>query len=98
MSATLQHAILVGAISFFSNLPLGYLRGGVRPGLRVHPKGSGDWWKAFGMTMLYIHLSIPIVAVARRYWGLQPWYVYVPVFVAIALGAQWIGERIRKTR
>jgi hypothetical protein len=48
--------------------------------------------------MLYIHLSIPIVAVARRHWGLQPWYVYVPVFIAIALAAQGVGERVRRRR
>lgn len=98
MSPAFQHALMVGAISFLANLPLGYLRGGVRPGLKVHPKRSPAWWKVFGFTMLYVHLSIPIVAVARWHWGLKPWYVHVPVFIAIALFAQWVGELIRRRR
>ena len=98
MDPELRHALLVGAISFATNLPLGYLRGGVRPGLRKHPKGSKAWRKSLFWTLLYIHLSIPIVATARRHWGLQPWYLYVPVFIALALAAQAVGEAVRKRR
>ena len=92
----MNHALLVAAISFLTNLPLGYLRGGVRPGLKRFAKGSKEWKKALFWTMLYIHLSIPIVAVARRHYGLQPWYIYVPVLIAIALAAQALGEALRR--
>ena len=90
--------VTVAAIAFLSNLPLGYLRGGVRPGLRKLPKRSPEWWSALRWTLLYIHLSIPIVAVARRRYGLQPWYVYVPIFIAVSLIAQALGEQYRKFR
>ena len=96
MSPTFQHALTVGVISFLTNLPLGYLRGGARRGLKTHPKRSPAWWKAFGFTTLYIHLSIPIVVVARGHWGLKPWYVYVPIYIGIALFAQWVGEQVRR--
>lgn len=91
-------ALVVGIASFVTNLPLGWLRGGVRPGLKKLPKRSPEWRKAFFWTMLYIHLSIPIVAGLRRHYGLQPWYLYVPVFIAIALGAQHLGEKARLRR
>ena len=96
MSLAARHALIVAAISFLSNLPLGYLRWGPRKRMRSVAKRSPEWWKAFAGLMLYIHLSIPIVAGLRRYWHLQPWYWYVPAFVALALLAQAIGERMRK--
>ena len=98
MDPGLKRAALVAAISFLTNLPLGYLRGGVRPGLKRFPRKSPEWWSALRWTLLYIHLSIPIVATARRHWGLQPWYLYVPVFIALALAAQALGEAVRKRR
>ena len=85
-------------IAFLTNLPLGWMRGSVHPKLKILPKRSPEWWSAFRWTMLYIHLSIPIVAVARRHYGLMPWYVYVPILVAVALLAQALGEAFRKNR
>lgn len=98
MTEALRHAITVAGICFLINLPLGYLRGGVRPGLKRFPKGSPERRRAFFWTMVYIHLSIPVVALLRRHWGLKPWYVYVPVFVVVALAAQALGERYRLRR
>ena len=92
----MNHALLVAGISFVTNLPLGYLRGGVRPGLKRFAKGSKEWKRSLFWTMLYIHLCIPIVAVARRHCGLTPWYYYVPAFIAIALLAQALGEALRR--
>ena len=89
-------AALVAAVSFVTNLPLGWLRGGVRPGLRKFPKFSPDWWKAFAFTMLYIHLSIPVVVYFRRHFGVSPWWI--PALIAVALLAQFLGERFRKSR
>lgn len=94
MDPTLKVVLL----AFVSNLPLGWLRGGVRPKLKILPRRSPEWWSALRWTLLYIHLSIPIVAVARRRYALQPWYVYVPLLVAVALIAQAIGEAFRKNR
>ncbi len=94
MDPGLRNVLLVAGISFLSNLPLGWLRGGVRPGLRKFPKRSREWWKAFGMTMLFIHLSIPLVVFFRRHWGVGGWWI--PLFIGIALVAQAVGERVRR--
>ena len=96
MDPALKRAALVAAISFLTNLPLGYLRGGVRPGLKRFPKKSPEWWSALGWTMLYIHLSIPVVVYFRRHFGVSPWWI--PALIAIALAAQALGEQYRKFR
>ena len=96
MDPELRNVLAVAAVSFLTNLPLGWLRGGVRPGLKKFPKRSPEWWSALRWTMLYIHLSIPVVVITRRALGVGG--LWIPVLIAVALLAQAVGERWRKRR
>jgi hypothetical protein len=61
------------------NVPLGYLRSGYR-------RLSWPW-------LLYLHLSIPLVATCRTFSGVG--LAAVPLLVAAAVAGQLVGGRIR---
>jgi hypothetical protein len=75
-------ATLIGALAIGVNLPLGYAREGA-------PRFSGRWF-------LYIHLSIPLIALLRTSNRLDPWAI--PVFVACAVLGQVAGGMLRRRR
>ncbi|PLX94171.1 MAG: hypothetical protein C0621_05895 [Desulfuromonas sp.] len=68
--------------AFAVNLPLGYLRQGVR-------KFSAAWF-------LYIHLSIPLIICLRLHFGFS-WSV-VPLTLLSAVGGQIAGGRWRRRK
>lgn len=82
----LHHQIVlaawVGAIAIGVNLPLGYAREGA-------PRFSGRWF-------LYIHLSVPLIALLRISNRLDLWAV--PVFIACAVLGQVAGGLLRRRR
>ncbi len=73
-----QGIFLVALVAFGVNIPLGYLRAGVR-------KFSLSWF-------LYVHLSIPLIILLRLSLGLG--YVFIPIFIAMAVGGQVVGGRM----
>lgn len=74
---TIDLAALLFLLALTLNLPLGYLRSKVA-------KRSFKWF-------LYIHLSIPVIIVARLALGLN-WH-YIPVSVAAAVIGQLAGGK-----
>ena len=66
--------------AFFMNLPLGYLRQGVR-------KLSFKWF-------LYIHLSIPFIILLRVTMGISYWFI--PLSLGSAVAGQLAGGRIAR--
>ncbi len=72
----------IGAVALAANIPLGYLRQGRR-------KYSFAWF-------LYIHLSIPLIALLRIGSHLTPWVI--PFFIICAAAGQLAGGRIRQIR
>jgi len=75
-----EKVIILIAVAFAMNLPLGYLRQGVK-------KLSFKWF-------LYIHLSIPFIIVLRILLGIH-WY-YIPFSLGSAVAGQLVGGRLRK--
>ncbi len=73
-------AIAVAALAL--NLPLGYLREGVR-------KFSPAWF-------IYVHLSVPVIAALRIFNHLSYWLI--PVFIGCAVAGQLIGGKLRRAR
>jgi len=76
-----QGIFLVSLVAFGVNIPLGYLRAGVR-------KFSPAWF-------LYVHLSIPLIILLRLSLGLG--YAFIPIFIAMAVGGQLAGGRMRNS-
>lgn len=75
-----MNAVLaVSLISFFVNIPLGYFREGSR-------KFSVAWF-------VWIHLSVPFI-IALRIWLGTP-TIWIPFFIALAIGGQFVGGRLR---
>ncbi len=74
-----DRVIILVAVAFLSNLPLGYLRRGVR-------KFSFLWF-------VYIHASIPFLILLRIGMGISLWYI--PFSIAFAVTGQIIGARIK---
>jgi len=74
--------IILILAAFLMNLPLGYLRQGVR-------KMSFKWF-------LYIHLSIPFIVLLRMGMGVSYWYI--PLSLGSAVAGHLVGGRIRKPR
>lgn len=72
--------LLIAALAFLCNIPLGYLREGTR-------RYSAAWF-------LYIHLSIPLIAGLRVWNRLSYWLI--PLFVACAVAGQLLGGRARR--
>lgn len=72
----------IGSLALVLNLPLGYLREGLR-------KYSVAWF-------LCIHLSIPVIAYLRISNHVSAWAI--PPFIACALLGQIAGGRIRRSR
>ncbi len=72
--------LILIAAAFIMNLPLGYLRQGVR-------KMSFKWF-------LYIHLSIPFIILIRLGLGISYWYI--PFSIGSAVAGQLVGGRMRK--
>ncbi len=70
--------ICIFSVTFILNLGFGYLRSKTQ-------KYSFKWF-------LYIHLSIPMVVLARILSHLD--YRYIPVFVLAAVGGQIFGGRL----
>ena len=94
MDPALRHALLVAAISFLTNLLLGYVRAGYpRPGSL--PKGSPERRKAFVRMMLYIHASIPVIVFLRIHWNLSLRHS-LTLFIPLALLGQLFGAEARR--
>jgi hypothetical protein len=74
--------LLIAAAAFVLNLPLGYLREGTR-------KFSPAWF-------VYVHLSVPLIALLRITNHLSYWLI--PLFIACAVGGQLAGGSLRRTR
>ena len=74
--------LLIAAAALAVNVPLGYLREGVR-------KFSPAWF-------LYVHLSIPLIAGLRIYNHVSNWMI--PFFIACAVTGQLAGGRLRRSR
>ncbi len=66
-------------LTFLVNVPLGYWRATLR-------KLSWQWFLA-------IHISIPFVVAMRLVLGIS--WLYVPLFIALAVAGQVMGSRIR---
>ena len=73
---------MIGVTALVVNLPLGYLRGGMR-------KYSLGWF-------VYVHLSVPVIAFLRVSNHVSAWAI--PPFVACALLGQLAGGWIRRYR
>ena len=71
-------AILV--VAYGLNLPLGYLRSGVR-------KFSVSWF-------IYVHLSIPLIAYLRISHHVP--LLSIPLFITAAVAGQFSGGMIRE--
>jgi len=67
--------LAIAALTFVVNLPLGYMRIGVR-------KFSFLWF-------FYIHVPIPLIIFIRISCGLD--YRVIPVFVVAAVAGQLVG-------
>lgn len=74
--------VLIGALAFAFNVPLGYLREGAR-------RFSAAWFA-------YIHLSVPLIAALRIWNRLSYWMI--PLFIACAVAGQLLGGRLRRGR
>ncbi|MBN2332568.1 MAG: hypothetical protein JXO49_10720 [Deltaproteobacteria bacterium] len=72
--------VVIALVALVVNIPLGYLRAGVR-------KFSLHWF-------VYVHLSIPLVVWLRLSLGIR--YQAVPIFIAMAIGGQLVGGRLRR--
>ncbi|HEX9861349.1 MAG TPA: hypothetical protein VGB23_09095 [Nitrospirota bacterium] len=79
MPLTGKILVLIAA-AFAMNVPLGYLRQGVR-------RLSFMWF-------LYIHLSIPFIILLRVTMGVSYWYI--PFSLGSAVAGQIAGGRLRK--
>jgi hypothetical protein len=75
-----DRVLVLIAAAFLGNLPLGYLRQGVR-------KLSFKWF-------FYIHVSIPFIILLRMYMGLSYWFI--PFSLGSAVAGQLAGGRFRK--
>jgi hypothetical protein len=73
---------LLMAAAFAMNVPLGYLRQGVR-------KFSFLWF-------LYIHLSIPFIIVFRMGMGISYWFI--PLSLGSAVAGQIAGGRYKRAK
>ncbi|HEY3489549.1 MAG TPA: hypothetical protein VGK27_05430 [Candidatus Deferrimicrobiaceae bacterium] len=86
VSGILSHhgeiTLLIASAALVCNVPLGYLREGVR-------KFSPAWF-------LFVHLSIPLIAGFRIFNHLHNWVI--PVFIACAVVGQILGGRLRRRR
>lgn len=71
--------LLLG-FALLANIPLGYLRHGVR-------KRSALWF-------LYIHLSIPFIIALRTYLGFS-WHL-IPITISCAAMGQLLGGHLCK--
>ena len=98
MNVDLLRLLMAAAVTFAANYPLGWARGGVRPRLKENLTFSKGWWRALGMTLLYLGLSLPTVWLVQRKTRLDPWYAWEPALLLVALVAQAVGERIRYRR
>ncbi len=76
----LETLMFVVLITFFLNLPFGWLREGVR-------KFSFLWF-------LYVHLPIPFIIALRIGLGI-PWK-FAPLLIAVAVLGQFVGARLRR--
>ncbi len=74
--------LLVAALALVVNLPLGYLRAGVR-------KFSPAWF-------VYVHLSIPLIIFLRLRLGIS--FAWAPLFILMAVAGQVLGGRRRCRR
>ena len=72
--------LLVAALALTVNLPLGYLRAGVR-------KFSVAWF-------VYVHLSIPLIIFLRLRLGIS--FAWAPLFIFAAVIGQLVGGRWRR--
>lgn len=79
MSATLGLSGLLG-FAFFANVPLGYLRQGVRRFSRL-------WF-------FYIHASIPLIIVLRLWLGYS--WKLIPLTLGCAVLGQIVGARLQR--
>lgn len=77
--ATIQLTSLL-IVAFGANLPLGYLREGVR-------KFSLRWF-------VYIHISIPVIILLRIHYGFD--WTIIPFTLGCAVLGQIIGGRIKR--
>jgi len=66
---------------FFANIPLGYLRSGIR-------KLSLKWF-------LYIYLSVPIVILIRHFFSVQLSWVVAPLLFSSFFLGQFTGKKLR---
>ncbi len=82
MTIANTHIAIVLLFALLSNLPLGYLRQGVK-------KRSALWF-------LYIHLSIPFIIILRLHYAIS-WHI-IPATVTCAVIGQLCGGIIRKRR
>lgn len=86
MESILSHAdrvlamALIGLAALAVNVPLGYLREG-------RPRYSLAW-------LLYVHLSVPLIAFLRIRSNLAAWLI--PVFILCAVAGQILGGRARR--
>ena len=94
MHVDLPRALLAAAIVFVINLPLGWMRGGARPLLKVHLPFRRDWSRALGVTLLSLALSLSVAWLACRAGRLRPLF-FVPPGVLVGLFAQALAERRR---
>ena len=76
----METVILVTLITFFLNLPFGWLREGVR-------KFSPMWF-------LYVHFPIPFIIAMRIGLGV-PWK-FAPLLILVAILGQAFGARMRR--
>jgi len=80
ISETTIHLTSLLVFAFGANLPLGYLREGVR-------KFSLRWF-------IYIHITIPMIILLRLHYGFG-WSI-VPLTLACAVAGQLLGGRARR--
>jgi len=74
--------LFVSAFSFLINIPLGLWK-------ERYKKFSWQW-------LVILHLSVPVIIALRIYLNANPYFI--PLFIALAVGGQWVGKRLhRKT-
>ena len=72
--------VIVAVATFLLNLPFGAWRAGLR-------KFSFLW-------VVAIHLPVLFIIPLRRFLHVNPWWI--PLFIALAVGGQIAGSRLRR--
>jgi ABC-type dipeptide/oligopeptide/nickel transport system permease subunit len=70
--------LLIMVLALVLNIPLGYLRSRTR-------KFSARWF-------LYVHMSIPVIIVARVVSHTD--FRFIPLFILAAVAGQYLGGKI----